>query len=733
MCHPCRWFLAVVVAFQAADAPAATPAAAPDWHVAPDGDDANPGTQDRPFATLERARDAAREHDRTGDGYATIRLAPGIHRRTTALVLEARDSRLVIRGPADRSARIHAGRTIDAGMMEPVGAGPMAERIDPAARGRVVAIDLAAVGLGKAARPPDIYQDGGGLPELYADDRPLPLARWPNDTPATISRVVDKGTWHGPEAGRRGGSFIAREDRVGRWNVAEGVWLEGYWRVPWDPSTIRVAAIDPTTRRIDLSAAINNGIGSKYAPAGELGDGKEPWSAVNLPEEIDREGEWCLHHATGRLYLWPPEGVHELYVATLAEPVVRVTDATLVALQNLLIEGGLGDGVSISGGRKNVVVGCTVRNLGGNGVVVRGGRDHAVRSCDIHGLGDGGVRISGGDRGKLESCGHAAVNNDIHDIGRRRKTYAAAIHLGEPNRDDLPAVGCRVAHNFLHDLPHAAVLYTGNDNLLELNEVCRVALTSADVGAFYTSFDWTSRGNVLRHNFVHDCPRANAFYMDDGDSGDTVEGNVVVRAAAGVFLGGGHDNVVRHNVVVDCPIAYHVDARGVDRGYQTNATLRQRLASAHPDRSPWKDRHPALAALLDTNTDASRPRGVVISGNVAVRCPKPLRTSARQGDLAACTLADNLDLAAGTGANDPKFAAPAELDFTVRRGSPIFRKIADFPEIPFAEIGLERDAYRTTLPPRSARAASATDAVAPEADASQRDIEASNRAATEPR
>lgn len=589
----------------------------------------------------------------------------------------------------------------------------------------MVAIELAALGIKDTARPADLYQDGGGLPELYCDDEPLPLARWPNEGPATIERVLDKGKWDGPAAGRHGGSFVAREDRLARWNVAEGVWLEGYWRVPWDPSTIRAATIDPAARRIDLVAAVNGGIGSKYAPKGELGDGKEPWWAVNLVEEIDREGEWCLHHATKTLYAWPP-GDGDLFIAAMNEPVVLIEGATLVALQNLTIEGGLGDGVAIEGGRKAVVAGCMLRNLGGNGVVVRGGRDHAVKSCDVFALGDAGIRLAGGNRAKLEPCGHAATNNDIHHVGRRRKTYAAAIQVGEFRRDDMPAVGCRVAHNLLHDLPHAAVLYTGNDNVLELNEVCRVALTSMDVGAFYTSFDWTSRGNVLRHNFVHDCPRANAFYLDDGDCGDTVEGNVVVRAAAGPFLGGGHDNVVRHNIVVDCPVAYHVDARGIDRGYQTNATLRKWLESVHPDTAPWKDRYPALTALLDPATDAARPRGVIVTGNVAVRCDKPLRTSTKPGGLDACTLADNLDLAAGTGTNDPKFASPADLDYTLDDASPIFKRIPDFPRIPFAEIGLKRDAYRQTVPPRSAKV---TDATVPTSDASQRDIEASNRAA----
>jgi hypothetical protein len=31
-----------------------------EWFVSPDGDDRNPGTRDKPFATITRARDAVR-------------------------------------------------------------------------------------------------------------------------------------------------------------------------------------------------------------------------------------------------------------------------------------------------------------------------------------------------------------------------------------------------------------------------------------------------------------------------------------------------------------------------------------------------------------------------------------------------------------------------------------------------------------------------------------------------
>ena len=39
-------------------------------------------------------------------------------------------------------------------------------------------------------------------------------------------------------------------------------------------------------------------------------------------------------------------------------------------------------------------------------------------------------------------------------------------------------------------------------------------------------------------------------------------------------------------------------------------------------------------------------------------------------------------------------------DFSLRPGAAVFAKIPGFRPIPFAEIGLRRDAYRTALPSR---------------------------------
>ncbi|NOX52914.1 MAG: hypothetical protein GXP27_00435, partial [Planctomycetes bacterium] len=65
-----------------------------DLYVAPAGNDAHPGTKEKPFATLERARDAIRalKAKKTLSQPIRVHVADGMYRMTDPLVLEPQDS-----------------------------------------------------------------------------------------------------------------------------------------------------------------------------------------------------------------------------------------------------------------------------------------------------------------------------------------------------------------------------------------------------------------------------------------------------------------------------------------------------------------------------------------------------------------------------------------------------------------------------------------------------------------
>ena len=73
-------------------------ASAAEFYVSPRGTDANPGTKNLPFGTLEKARDALRAIAPVAGG-ATVYLRGGTYYRTNTLVLTSADSGLAAGSP----------------------------------------------------------------------------------------------------------------------------------------------------------------------------------------------------------------------------------------------------------------------------------------------------------------------------------------------------------------------------------------------------------------------------------------------------------------------------------------------------------------------------------------------------------------------------------------------------------------------------------------------------------
>ena len=603
----------------------AAPAAADTvtFHVAPGGDDAADGSQARPFARIERALDAHRADAaaRKATGRAIV-LADGDYPLARPIVLDTKtvpaDAPLVLGAAEGAAPRLLGGCAIQ-GFQPPGEGDPVAARLDAEARKHVLVADLKAQGVTDFG---EFVSRGFGRPsgpaalEVFFDGVPMTLATWPNDGWATIASVpsnqvvIDKtGVKRGMVADR----FGYEGDRPTRWLDAQDAWVHGYWTHDWADSYERVAAIDPAARHIVT-----------VAPHGVYGYKKgQRWRILNLPEELDRPGEWYLDRHAGRLYLWPPRAPKgsDVVVSLQEAPLVSLRGVEGVTLRGLRIEAGRGDGVTMTDCRGCTLERCTVANMGQWGVVIRGGARCAVRRCDLRDLGEGGAVLDGGDRKTLTPAGHEAADNTVRRFGRWCRTYRPAFQIG--------GVGQRVRHNLIEDAPHSAVLIGGNDHLIELNLVQRVCRDTGDVGAMYIGRDWTERGTVIRHNRFRDIGGigmgSNAVYLDDCASGITVEGNLFENAQRGMMIGGGRDNIVTGNVFIDCQLGVWIDARGIGWAKARIVERREswdlvgKLERFQYTKPPWSTKYPRLATILDGG-DPKEPRGNVVRGNAAVRC-----------------------------------------------------------------------------------------------------------------
>lgn len=114
-----------------------------DYYVATDGDDANPGTIEKSFATLEKARDAVRQDKSEG---AAVVIRGGDYFRAESFALTEKDSGrpgkpVVYRAYPGETVRLIGGRRLAAGDFSKISSEDAVwDRLDPSARGRCVRV-----------------------------------------------------------------------------------------------------------------------------------------------------------------------------------------------------------------------------------------------------------------------------------------------------------------------------------------------------------------------------------------------------------------------------------------------------------------------------------------------------------------------------------------------------------------------------------------------------------------
>ncbi len=163
-------------------------AVATELFISTSGDDANPGTRAKPFASLERGRDEARKLRQAGKASEGVTVfLQGDFFRTNALELTGADSGspgapVVWRSAEGASARLLGGRRVSG--WKPVTRGAVWDRLATNARAAVVQADLHALGMmdfgsmksrgfGRSTTPSHC--------ELFFNGKPMTLARWPNE------------------------------------------------------------------------------------------------------------------------------------------------------------------------------------------------------------------------------------------------------------------------------------------------------------------------------------------------------------------------------------------------------------------------------------------------------------------------------------------------------------------------------------------------------------------------
>lgn len=596
------------------------------FHVAPAGASGQPGTKAQPFGSIEEAQRAIRTLRQKGalqGRPVQVYLHAGHYPVSDGLLFEAVDGgseAAPVRWSAYPGDEVTLSGGVAVADWRPLSPGPVADRLTAEARDQV---QVATVPPELLARPGDLNPQHGDRPQLYVGARTFSLARYPDEGDwLRIAAVPQSGgtkyvrdpnfVIDGIPAGQHFGRFQVEDPRIFSWENTENIWMNGFWAWNWAQEYQRLAHMEASQQIIFPAAPFH-----KYGyRAGQR------FYLLNALEALDAPGEWYLDPKQGQIYAWFPDTLppQQAWMPLPCEPLLTVRNAQHLSFSSLRFECGRGEGIRVAGGRDVQIQDCEFLNLGKEAVVLAGGWSHQVADCHLHRLQAGGILIQGGDRGQLLPGGHRAVNNHIHHFAQQIKTYQPAIRV--------EGVGNWAQDNHIHDAPHIAISFSGNDHQLRGNKIHAVCLETGDAGAIYAGRDWTQRGTVIADNHLYDLgPKVDddgyngviAVYLDDCLSGIRVENNLFEQVSLGVMLGGGHDLLVRNNVFLDCGSSVYVDARAMtwaDRFARPGGAWRMylKMVAFDPKKEPWSAHYPGLAARWRNPVP---PTNVRIEGNLS--------------------------------------------------------------------------------------------------------------------
>ena len=363
----------------------------------------------------------------------------------------------------------------------------------------------------------------------------------------------------------------------------------------------------------------------------------------------------------------------------------------------------------INGGHHNLIAAATIRNSTACGLKISG-KYNGAKGCDLIDL-DVHARLDGGVRSPKEiTAGHNFVENcHIYQDGFKHQRVNVYVN----------GVGNVFRNNLVHNSLGQPIDITGNDHLLELNEVFNVGYDEGDGGAMYSGADMAGYGNAYRHNFIHHLMHVPGkvvragIYLDDMQAGGTCIGNVFYKSESkAIYMNGGAGHTILDNVFLEGDLgAYDTESHAKkvygwykeikadphhDFQYTKENYIGRMERSVGKDawkKSPWKEKYPLFNKVMSDEGEFGRcwPIYCRFEGNLYYGNTRENYTYLNFGpEVCKKTILKSDGLV-----TPDDFVDYDNLDLRFKEGR------TDLPKIPFEKIGLYLDQYRSTMPEKS--------------------------------
>ena len=666
-----------------------------EFYVSTRGSDENPGTKEKPFATLLQARNAIRElrsQNAAESRSATVYLRGGTYHLQETLLFEpddsgTKESPVVYRACQNEEVVISGGVRLK------------------------LRWTLRQGGIYTA----DVSGADGDFDQLFVDGRRMHMARYPN--------------WH-PQGYVFGGVDTETNllKRAADWNNPQTGFLHAIHGNHWGSMHYQIKGVKqgaPSKSIFELEGGWQQNRAATYR--------KDELFVENILEEFDAPGEWFLDRENRLLYCYPPQGTDlnaaKVVAAGLTE-LFLFKGTPEKPVQHVILEGftfrhtkrifldqyeGLlrGDwsitrsgAIRLKGSENCAIRDCFFDQCGGNGVFFDGyNRSSEVTGARFHKLGESGVCFVG-SYGAVRSGAIGYGNNwpeDQIDLepGPKTPDYSKDCRVHDCLIFNIGRVGkqtagvfismcesINVSHSTIYHVPRSGI--TINDgcwggHTIEHNDVFDTVIETGDHGPFNSwgrDRYWTTahhgrkphRANpdptdqakahkrakldnfkttIIRHNrWWHGEGKSWGIDLDDGSSNYHLLENLTLGCA--VKLREGFFRTVKNNIFIGHPIARHVcfdDSQDI---------IRHNIVVTEDGT--------VFAGIADKPSEVKQWDNNCYWSTGGKRVSFSSRSANGNLDLAGWRAKYGLDVHSIEA--DPQFVDPASLDFTVKQTSP---------------------------------------------------------------